>query len=273
MPSRAEASRKGAARAMEGRRGELLWRRVFALFVCTAPASGAGDDKGRAYLLRVLLQFLHLRVFVSRSFFHLFEGYGSAEEHAPSGTTWSRRRNGFLRGAAWTQHTCKTSVPQQHSFSVLREYAYAWCEFDEETSSARGQQTSVPALPKPSRGSLPCTQHRTGAQIWDFGLPTCTLESSFPLSHCILPDRVTMHSQSVWLRLSNQASCQIAPCASAAQVVTSCLAPHLMTPSAGPVLGHVRDLVPACTHASFSIIRGINQDSNLQKTRSLSRKC
>lgn len=35
----------------------------------------------------LLLRFLHLRVFVSRSFFEVIEGYGKAEEHAPSGTT------------------------------------------------------------------------------------------------------------------------------------------------------------------------------------------
>lgn len=44
-------------------------------------------DRGLAYLLRLLLRFLHLRVFVSRSFFEVIEGYGGAEEHAPSGTT------------------------------------------------------------------------------------------------------------------------------------------------------------------------------------------
>lgn len=47
----------------------------------------AGVDRGRSYLLRLLLRFLHLRGFVSRSFFEVIEGHGKAEEHAPSGTT------------------------------------------------------------------------------------------------------------------------------------------------------------------------------------------
>jgi hypothetical protein len=52
-----------------------------------AVCDDGGVDRGRSYLLLLLLRFLHLRVFVSRSFFEIIEGYGKAEEHAPSGTT------------------------------------------------------------------------------------------------------------------------------------------------------------------------------------------
>ena len=69
----------------------MISRAAIATDVCAARLRGACDgvDAGRggSYLLRLLLRFLHLRLFVSRSFFEVIEGYGSAEEHAPSGAT------------------------------------------------------------------------------------------------------------------------------------------------------------------------------------------
>ena len=42
---------------------------MIAPFVCKTCASNADNNRGHMYLLRLLLRFLHLRVFVSRSFF------------------------------------------------------------------------------------------------------------------------------------------------------------------------------------------------------------
>ena len=89
---------------------------------CAVRLGGVCDDadidKARAYLLRLLLRFLHLRVLVSRSFFEVIEGYGRAEEHAPSGTT-------CRASSRWVQSGCNVlsnfqSFPQLHNFNFLR---------------------------------------------------------------------------------------------------------------------------------------------------------
>lgn len=124
---------------------------------------------------------------------------------------------------------CQSSVPQQHSFNVLRGYADAWCESGvEKTRAAHGSDVCVPAVPalrKSFRG-LQCTQHRTGAHIWASALPASTPESPFPC-HTACSRTWCVPPPAVWLHLSSR---QISLCASAAQDITSCLAPRVMTP-------------------------------------------
>ena len=81
---------EGSPIGVEAGKGGVISSASIATEACAvrsrAICDDTGVDRGRSYLLRLLLRFLHLRVFVSRSFFEVIEGYGKAEEHAPSGT-------------------------------------------------------------------------------------------------------------------------------------------------------------------------------------------
>ena len=123
MRSRVAGSQKGGERAKEGwSRG--LWPRLkIAPFACRGSAMVLMLAVVARTCFVLLPRILHLRAVVSRSFFEAIEGYGKAEEHAPSGTTRcaSSHRTLELCNMADVLFNFQ-SFPQQHNSNFLRRY-------------------------------------------------------------------------------------------------------------------------------------------------------